>query len=119
MLRKRFSESFFPISSIHSIKKWLNSKNKTPLQNGSFFYNTDTYSLFMTHELSIWTKKIIILIATLALLFVLYKIRSIVFILIISGFLTIILNPLVTFGERKKVPAWITLIIVYIIVIIL
>ena len=86
---------------------------------GVFFIILTSILFIMTHELSIWTKKILILIGFTALFFILYKIRSIVFILIISGFLTIILNPLVTFGEKKKVPAWITLIAVYIIVIIL
>ncbi len=73
----------------------------------------------MTQEISIWIKKIVILIGLAILGYLLYKIGSILFILIISGFLTVILNPLINIGEKYHIPAWITLVGVYIVVLIL
>lgn len=49
----------------------------------------------------------------------LYEIRSIVFLILISGFLTIITHPLISFGERYKVPAWLSIIGVFIVVFLL
>lgn len=89
------------------------------MQNEGIYYNAAIIISYMTHELSLWIKKLVILIALGVLLYLLYRIGSIVFVILISGFLTIILNPIISLGEKHKIPAWISLIGVYIIIIIL
>ncbi len=73
----------------------------------------------MTQELSLWTKKITILLVIWGFLYVSYLLRDIVFIVVLSGFLTIMVNPLVDLGEKYRVPAWITLTLVLLIVFLL
>ncbi len=73
----------------------------------------------MNNELSIWTKKILILLGISWLLYVLFLLKGLVMILIIAGFITLITNPLVSKWESYRIPAWLTVMSVYIIVIIL
>jgi predicted PurR-regulated permease PerM len=73
----------------------------------------------MTHELSLWVKKILILLAIIAGLYVLWSISNILLVLMIAGFMTMVVNPLITLGEARKIPSWLTLIGVYIIMFLL
>ncbi len=73
----------------------------------------------MNTELSLWTKKILILIGIAGALYTLYILNWLVIILLIAAFITIIINPLVVKGEKYNVPAWLTVIGVYIVIIIL
>ena len=68
----------------------------------------------MEKELLQWTKKLIVTILIGLLCYVIYVSRDIFFIILISGFLTIIISPLVDIGERYRVPAWISVIWVFI-----
>lgn len=73
----------------------------------------------MTHELTLWIKKILILLVIGASLYILWMLSSVVVIILISAFITIVLNPLINIGERHRIPSWLTLIWVYILVIVL
>lgn len=73
----------------------------------------------MNSELSLWIKKICITIIIGIFCFIAYSIRDIFFIIIISGFLTIIINPLISLWERHKISIWITLILLLIIILLL
>jgi len=73
----------------------------------------------MTQELSLWIKKILILLAITAGLYILWMLSSIIVILLISAFITIVLNPLIEKGEKYRIPSWVTLIWVYLLVIVL
>jgi predicted PurR-regulated permease PerM len=73
----------------------------------------------MTAELQLWIKKILIVLAIAAGLYVLWLLSSIITLVLIAGFLTIVMNPLIDLGERYRVPSWLTLIGVYIIVFLL
>jgi predicted PurR-regulated permease PerM len=73
----------------------------------------------MTHELSLWVKKILILLSIIAGLYTLWTISAILLVLIIAGFVTMVMNPLIDIGEKYKVPSWLTLIGVYIVVFLL
>ncbi len=73
----------------------------------------------MDKELLQWTKKLTIAILIGILCYGLYISREIFFILLVSGFLTIIISPLVDIGERYRIPAWVTVIWVFIAIILL
>jgi predicted PurR-regulated permease PerM len=73
----------------------------------------------MNTELTTWIKKILILIWITSLLYLLFILKELVIILLISGFITLIINPLVVRWERYRIPAWLTVIGVYIVIIIL
>lgn len=73
----------------------------------------------MEKELLMWTKKLIVAILIGVLCYGIYISREIFFIILISGFLTIIISPLVDIGERYRIPAWITVIWVFIALILL
>ncbi len=70
----------------------------------------------MNTELLTWTKKILILLCFVLLLYVLYTLSSLVVIVVIAGFITILINPLAEIGEKYSIPAWISVIGVYIII---
>lgn len=73
----------------------------------------------MDKELLQWTKKLTIAILIGILCYGLYISREIFVILLVSGFLTIIISPLVDIGERYRIPAWVTVIWVFIAIILL
>ena len=73
----------------------------------------------MSSEIKLWIKKILVLIVMSIGCYILYIARDIFFIIVISGFLTIIINPLVDKSERYKIPAWITVLSVFIIIFLL
>lgn len=73
----------------------------------------------MTHELSLWVKKILTLILILGIWYLLYMVKWLLLVLIVSGFITIVINPLVNKGEHYRIPAWVTVICVYIIIFLL
>lgn len=73
----------------------------------------------MTQELSLWTKKIMILLAIVAGLYILWMLSTILLVVLIAGFLTIVMNPLIDIWLRHHVPSWVTLIGVYIIMFLL
>lgn len=73
----------------------------------------------MQTELSIWTKKLLIVVWFLALGYTLYLLQWLVIMLAISGFITILINPLVNRGESERIPAWLTVIAVYIVLLLL
>lgn len=68
----------------------------------------------MDEELFTWTKKVMITIGILVVLYLFYHVKNIFFIVWISGFLVILLNPLVRFWEQKNISPVITLVLVYI-----
>lgn len=70
----------------------------------------------MNTELRTWIQKILILLVVFVILYILYSLSSLVLIVIISGFITILINPLAEKGERYNIPAWMSVIGVYIII---
>lgn len=73
----------------------------------------------MSIELNLWIKKIMILIAILTVWYLLYIIQSLLIVLLISAFITILITPLIDLMEKKRVHASLTIIWVYLIVIII
>jgi predicted PurR-regulated permease PerM len=73
-----------------------------------------SFSFLMTQDISLWIKKILVLFLITGLLYVLYTISDTLIIVLIAGFITILVNPLVNLGERHHVPSWLTLMWVYI-----
>ncbi len=68
----------------------------------------------MTHDLSVWVKKVLLLLLILTLLYLLYSITSILVIILIAGFITVIVNPLIDKWERYHIPVWVMITLVYI-----
>ncbi len=73
----------------------------------------------MTNELILWTKKILIVIAILAIWYILYMMESLIVVLLISGFITMLITPLIDLMERRWVHASFTILWVYISIIII
>ena len=73
----------------------------------------------MHHDLSIWIKKILILIFIVFGFYILYILSPIILIIGIAGFITILVNPLVEKWEKYHIHAGVTVIIVYIIILLL
>ncbi len=73
----------------------------------------------MNTEYSLFLKKVFTLLFIAVILWVLYTINSVVVIVLLSGFLGILMNPLVTLMQQKRVPAWLTVTVIYILVLIL
>lgn len=70
----------------------------------------------MNTEIITWIKKICILLFIIGLLYILYTLSSLVLIIVIAGFITILINPLAERGEKYNIPAWISVIGVYIVI---
>lgn len=73
----------------------------------------------MSIELITWIKKILILITILIVGYLLYKLESLVLVLLISSFITILISPLIDIMEKKRIHASLTIIWVYLAVIII
>lgn len=73
----------------------------------------------MSHEIEIWIKKIITLILMIVVMYIGYATREILFLLLISWFLTLLITPLVNKWKKYHIPEWLTITIVYIGIIIL
>ncbi len=70
----------------------------------------------MNAEIITWIKKIFILLFIIGILYILYTLSSLVLIIVIAGFITILINPLAEKGERYNIPAWMSVIGVYIVI---
>lgn len=70
----------------------------------------------MSNELILWIKKILIVVGILIIGYLLYIIASLLLIVLIAGFITILVTPLVNLMERKWIHASLTIIWVYLIV---
>ena len=73
----------------------------------------------MPISLSLWIKMVFSLLLILIGLFILYILSPIVVMLVISGFLTILMSPLVDRGEKYDIPSWVTVIGIYVAVFLL
>lgn len=73
----------------------------------------------MSNELILWIKKILILIIILAIGYTLYLLQSLLLVLLISAFITILITPLIDLLEKKHIHASITIIGVYVSIIII
>lgn len=71
----------------------------------------------MSTELKLWIKKIIVLLLFAALLYGIYHTIDIVIMILTAGFITLLISPLVDKWKRYKIPEWLTVSIVYIIVV--
>lgn len=86
---------------------------------GVFFIIDISSSLSMQNELILWSKKVLIALLIATILYLLYTIRSLILIIVVSGFITIVINPLVDKGEIHKIPGWLTVIGVYFVIFLL
>lgn len=75
--------------------------------------------IHMSTELILWIKKILILVAILAIGYILYVIQSLILVLLISSFITILITPLIDLMEQRRIHASITIIGIYLIIIII
>jgi predicted PurR-regulated permease PerM len=65
-------------------------------------------------SLSLWTKKIGIIIVYALIAYISYSMGGVIFILVISGFLTLLFSGVVDTWEKRRIPAWLTLTVIYI-----
>lgn len=70
----------------------------------------------MHNEISLWIKKILVVLGFSILLYILYSLKSLVLVLLISGFLTLLITPLVDKWSHYRIPEWVTIISVYIVI---
>lgn len=73
------------------------------------FYSL-SLAFLMSLELITWIKKILILIIILAIGYLLYLIESLIVVLLISSFITILIAPLIDIMEKRRIHASITII---------
>lgn len=73
----------------------------------------------MPSELILWIKKILILIAILIIGYILYKIESLLVIILISGFITVLITPLIELMQKRGIHPSVTIIWLYLIVMII
>ena len=73
----------------------------------------------MDHSITSWIKKVLITLLIGLWVYLIYEIRSIIFLILISGFITIITHPLISLAERYKIPAWVSIIGIFIVVFLL
>jgi predicted PurR-regulated permease PerM len=73
----------------------------------------------MSSELLLWIKKILILIAIGILGYLLWMIQSFIVILVIAGFITILITPLIDLLEKKHIHASITILGIYMLVLVI
>lgn len=73
----------------------------------------------MSKEIEIWIKKIISLGIIAIICYIIYLTQNIISMLVISGFLTLLITPLVEKWKKHKIPEWITICFVYICIIFL
>lgn len=73
----------------------------------------------MSTELITWVKKILILASILLAGYLLYLIESLVLVLVVSSFITILISPLIDMMEKRRIHASLTIIWVYLIIIII
>jgi predicted PurR-regulated permease PerM len=66
-------------------------------------------------SLSLWIKKIGIVIVYALIAYITYNMGGVIFIFVISGFFTLLFSGVVDSWERRRVPAWLTLLIIYVI----
>lgn len=55
----------------------------------------------MSTELILWIKKILILIVILTIGYILYRLESLLVVILISGFITILITPLIDIMEKR------------------
>lgn len=67
----------------------------------------------MSHELSLWIKKLLATGIILVVCYCAYITRDILFLLVIAGFITIMVTPLVEKWKKYNIPDWLSLIVVY------
>lgn len=77
------------------------------------------YTSCMSIELITWIKKILILIVILIVGYLLYILESLVLVLVISSFITILISPLLDILEKRRIHASITILWVYLIVLVI
>jgi predicted PurR-regulated permease PerM len=70
----------------------------------------------MQNDISLWTKKVLVTFVFGVFIYLLYNLKSLVLVLVISGFLTLLIIPLIEKGRRYRVPEWITIISVYVLI---
>jgi len=73
----------------------------------------------MQNELLLWVKKIWILLLISGILYISYLLSDVIINLLIAGFITILVNPLANLWEKYKIPAWLTVLWVYIVILLL
>lgn len=73
----------------------------------------------MQKELILWTKKLLIILAFAIILYGIYITSSIIITLLAAGFLTLLITPLVEKWKKYHIPEWLTVIVVYAVIILL
>jgi predicted PurR-regulated permease PerM len=93
---------------------------KNPFEKEGFLLLYSSINDFlMQNELALFIKKMLVIFLFIALWYALYSVSSILLIILISGFITMLINPLAEKGEKYHIPAWVTVIWVYIIIFLL
>lgn len=73
----------------------------------------------MQKELTLWIKKLLIILVFAVILYGIYTTSSIIITILAAGFLTLLITPLAEKWKKYHIPEWLTVIIVYSIIIFL
>lgn len=73
----------------------------------------------MSNEISLWIKKLAVTAIMVTIGYGIYLTRSTIIMLVVAGFLTILITPLVEKWRKFHIPEWITIVIVYVTIILL
>lgn len=68
----------------------------------------------MSRELLLWIKKLIVTGLLIALCYGMYLTQSIIMLLFVAGFVSMLIIPLVDKLKKHKIPEWLTIVLVYI-----
>lgn len=70
----------------------------------------------LSQEILLWIKKIITLAIILIIFYAIYLSGDIILTLCMAGFITLLITPLVNKWKKYKIPEWLTILIVYAII---
>lgn len=73
----------------------------------------------MSHEIKLWIKKLIATGLFLLIIYGMYVTSSIIILLLSAGFISLLIIPLVDKWKKYKIPEWLTIAVVYFIIILL
>lgn len=73
----------------------------------------------MSHEIKIWIKKLIATGLFLAILYGMYITSSTIIMFLAAGFITLLITPLVEKWKKYHIPEWLTIVVVYLIILLL
>ena len=73
----------------------------------------------MSVEIQLWIKKLFATLIFFGICYGAYLVQSTIFLIVIAGFLTIMITPLAEKWKKYKIPEWLTVVVIYFVIILL